>query len=66
MARLKIIIRRLPPGLTQPEFVEALGDEWKTGGDKVDWAVYKEGKLSKEYGSGSRDLVLKYALTTGH
>lgn len=47
--RLKIIIRRLPPGLTQAEFEDALGGEWKCGGDKVDWAVYKPGKLSKEY-----------------
>lgn len=57
LARLKIIIRRLPPGLTQSEFDEALGDEWKTSGDKVDWAVYKEGKISKEYESASRFLV---------
>ena len=49
--RLKIIVRRLPPGLTQTEFGEALGDEWKVNGGKVDWAVYKEGKISKEYAS---------------
>ena len=48
MAKLKIIIRRLPPGLTQLEFEEALGDDWKARGDKVNWAVYKEGKVSKE------------------
>ena len=48
--RLKIIIRRLPPGLTQVEFEEAIGDDWKTNGGKVDWAVYEEGKVSKEYG----------------
>ena len=48
-ARLKILIRRLPPGLTQAEFEEALGDDWKIGGDTVDWAVYKLGKISKEY-----------------
>ena len=48
LARLKIIIRRLPPGLTQSEFEEALGDDWKARGDKVDWAVYKEGKVSRE------------------
>ena len=59
LARLKIIIRRLPPGLTQSEFDEALGDEWKTGGDKVDWAVYKEGKVSKEYESAPKCLVFR-------
>ena len=47
--RLKINVRRLPPGLTQAEFEEALGDEWKVNGGKVDWTVYKEGKVSKEY-----------------
>ena len=61
---MKIIIRRLPSGLTQSEFDEALGDEWKTGGDKVNWAVYKEGKVSKEYGSASRDLVFKEGTNT--
>ena len=53
------MIRRLPPGLTQSEFDQALGDEWKTAGDKVDWAVYKEGKVSKEYESASRYLVFR-------
>jgi len=48
VARLKILIRRLPPGLTQTEFEEALGREWKIAGGKVDWAMYKPGKVSKE------------------
>lgn len=46
--RLKLVLRRLPPGLTQPEFEAALGEEWKVGGGKVDWFIYKEGKISKE------------------
>ena len=50
ITRLKIVIRRLPPGLTKAEFEEALGDDWKVNKGKVDWAVYKEGKVSKEYG----------------
>ncbi len=49
--RLKLIVRRLPPGLTQAEFEEALGDDWRVNGGKVDWAVYKEGKVSREYDS---------------
>ncbi|MCJ1359849.1 MAG: hypothetical protein MMC33_009852 [Icmadophila ericetorum] len=49
LPRLKVVIRRLPPGLTQSEFETALGDQWKVGGDRVDWATYKLGKLSKEY-----------------
>ena len=49
-SRLKIVVRRLPPGLTQAEFEDALGDDWRIGKGKVDWAIYKEGKISKEYG----------------
>lgn len=48
-ARLRLIIRRLPPGLTEVEFWLALGGEWKSGLTKVDWAAYKPGKVSKEY-----------------
>jgi len=46
--RLKVVIRRLAPGLTQDEFEVALGHEWKLGGGKVDWRLFKSGKLSKE------------------
>ena len=46
--RLKLIVRRLPPGLTQAEFETALGPEWRIGGGKVDWFQYKPGKISKE------------------
>lgn len=48
MPRLKLVIRRLPPGLTQEEFETSLGDEWRVSSEKVDWAVYKPGKVSKE------------------
>lgn len=47
--RMKIIVRRLPPGLTSIEFESALGEEWKINGGKVDWVNYKQGKVSKEY-----------------
>jgi len=56
-ARLKFVVRRLPPGLTQSEFEEALGDDLKSAGDRVDWAVYKPGKVSKEYAYYSPELV---------
>lgn len=46
--RLKLVVRRLPPGLTQAEFENALGEEWKVGAGKVDWFQYKPGKVSKE------------------
>jgi len=47
--RLKVVIRRLAPGLTQDEFEAALGDEWKLGVGRVDWRLFKSGKVSKEY-----------------
>jgi len=46
--KLKVLIRRLPPGLTEAEFLSILGIDWKTGGGKVDWFLYKSGKDSKE------------------
>jgi len=46
--RLRIIIRRLPPGLTEAEFWNAIGNEWHMGRGKVDWAAFKDGKISKE------------------
>lgn len=46
--KLKVIIRRLAPGLTEAEFVSILGDDWSVGQAKVDWFVYKPGKDSKE------------------
>ena len=56
--RLKMIVRRLPPGLTQEEFDAALGEDWKVNGGKVDWALYKPGKISKE----SVDVVAIYVV----
>jgi regulator of nonsense transcripts 3 len=47
--RLKVVIRRLAPGLTEAEFQNALGEEWKLGAGKVDWFEYHAGKASKEY-----------------
>ncbi|KAJ5297326.1 hypothetical protein PENANT_c005G00819 [Penicillium antarcticum] len=52
--RLKLLIRRLPPGLTQAELEAALGDEWKAGAGKVDWLQYKPGKVSKDPAKPSR------------
>lgn len=45
----KVIIRRLPPGLTLEEFWDYLGDQWKVGGGLVDWFDFKKGKISQEY-----------------
>ncbi|KAJ5194536.1 uncharacterized protein N7498_007974 [Penicillium cinerascens] len=52
--RLKLLIRRLPPGLTQSELEGALGQDWKVGGGKVDWLQYKPGKVSKDPAKPSR------------
>ncbi|KAJ5488558.1 hypothetical protein N7539_003448 [Penicillium diatomitis] len=52
--RLKLLIRRLPPGLTQNELEVALGEEWKVGAGKVDWLQYKPGKVSKDPAKPSR------------
>lgn len=46
--KLRLIIRRLPPGLTQSEFWTALGEAWKVGGGKVEWAAFQDGKISRE------------------
>ncbi|KAH0536398.1 hypothetical protein FGG08_006723 [Glutinoglossum americanum] len=46
--RLKVVIRKLPPGLTQVELEAALGEDWKLGGGRVDWMIYKPGKVSKD------------------
>ncbi|EEH05120.1 conserved hypothetical protein [Histoplasma capsulatum G186AR] len=52
--QLKVLIRRLPPGLTAQEFVAVLGDEWKVGNGKVDWFRFKEGKVFKDPAKPSR------------
>ena len=61
LSRLRLIVRRLPPGLTEAEFWAAIGEDWAVGQGKVDWAAYKDGKVSKECVS----LIIKqmYALT---
>lgn len=46
-ARLKLEIRRLPPGLTQEEFQNVLGEEWKVEGGRVDWIEYRGGKIKR-------------------
>lgn len=51
--RLKVVIRRLAPSLTNSEFTILLGDDWAVGGGKVDWMVYKPGKESTEYAQSS-------------
>ena len=52
-AKLRLIVRRLPPGLTESEFWTTLGEEWQVGKGKVDWAAWKDGKVSKEYANAN-------------
>lgn len=49
--KLKLEVRRLPPGLTLTEFEETLGEEWRLGSGKVDWREYRQGK-TRTPGSG--------------
>jgi regulator of nonsense transcripts 3 len=58
--RLKIVIRRLAPSLTETEFIKLLGDDWKLGQGKVDWFSYKPGKDSKEYVTPIYDCLVRY------
>ncbi|KAF2447441.1 hypothetical protein P171DRAFT_354115 [Karstenula rhodostoma CBS 690.94] len=52
--RLKLICRRLPPGLTRTEFETFLGEEWKVGAGRVDWLNYRKGKVSKDLAKPSK------------
>ncbi len=58
--RLKLVCRRLPPGLTKGEFEGVLGEQWRVGAGKVDWLSYKKGSVSTEY---ARPLCIALPLT---
>ncbi|KAF2401485.1 hypothetical protein EJ06DRAFT_521268 [Trichodelitschia bisporula] len=61
--RLKLLLRRLPPGLTQAELEGILGEEWKVGEGKVDWFEFKPGKVSKDLAKPSRPTRAYFHLT---
>ncbi|KAK5662873.1 hypothetical protein OQA88_6284 [Cercophora sp. LCS_1] len=44
----KVVVRRLPPSMTEDEFVAILGDEWRVGNGKVGWVSYFPGKVSQQ------------------
>ncbi|OTB01021.1 hypothetical protein M426DRAFT_323804 [Hypoxylon sp. CI-4A] len=50
----KVIVRRLPPGLTETEFWAVLGDEWKAGAGKADYVRFEKGKISLDPSNPSR------------
>ncbi|ETS85362.1 hypothetical protein PFICI_03387 [Pestalotiopsis fici W106-1] len=43
----KLMIRHLPPLITEEEVQAILGEEWMIGNGKVDWAQFHAGKVSK-------------------
>ncbi|KAA8565956.1 hypothetical protein MFRU_022g00590 [Monilinia fructicola] len=53
-SKMKLIVRRLAPGLTEAEFFSVIGEDWKVGQGKVDWFQYKAGKDSKDPSKPSR------------
>ncbi|MCJ1400742.1 hypothetical protein MMC11_003950 [Xylographa trunciseda] len=63
LPRMKIVIRRLPPGLTDQEFYESLGEQWRLGGERVDWASFKPGKISRDPAKPSRPARVYLHLT---
>ncbi|KAG6056472.1 hypothetical protein E4U17_002171 [Claviceps sp. LM77 group G4] len=50
----KLVIRRLPPGMTEQELVTILGPDWEVNGGKVDWSSYVPGKISTDPSKPSR------------
>ncbi|KAI9716660.1 MAG: hypothetical protein M1812_005198 [Candelaria pacifica] len=55
--KLKVTIRRLPPGLTKTEFEAALGEEWMPGKGRVDYFGYTVGKVSERKGRPSAAVL---------
>ncbi|OAA41369.1 Regulator of nonsense-mediated decay, UPF3 [Metarhizium rileyi] len=50
----KLVIRRLPPGMTKEECVSILGPAWEVSKGKVDWFSYIPGKISTDPSKPSR------------
>ncbi|KXH65511.1 smg-4/UPF3 family protein [Colletotrichum salicis] len=50
----KVIVRRLPPGMTEQELWNNLGDEWKAGNGLVSWHNFESGKISHDPAKPSR------------
>ncbi|KAI0424968.1 Smg-4/UPF3 family-domain-containing protein [Xylaria sp. FL1042] len=50
----KVVIRRLPPGMTADECWAILGEEWQVGKGKASWARYDDGEISNDPSDLSR------------
>jgi regulator of nonsense transcripts 3 len=61
--RLKIVIRRLPPGLTEAEFISSLGTDWAVSNGQIDWFEFHPGKVSKDLRKPSRAATAHMRLT---
>ncbi|KFA78429.1 hypothetical protein S40288_06411 [Stachybotrys chartarum IBT 40288] len=59
----KMVVRRLPPAMTESEFITILGPEWESGKGKVDWFNYVSGKVSKDPSKPSRPARAYFHLT---
>ncbi|KAI3399239.1 hypothetical protein diail_7401 [Diaporthe ilicicola] len=55
---IKAKVRRLPPGLTEQEFLTIIGDSWKPGNGKVGWFSFHPGHTPK---SASKDSTPAFA-----
>ncbi|KAF7560425.1 hypothetical protein G7046_g3712 [Stylonectria norvegica] len=50
----KLVVRRLPPGMTKSEFTSIIGPDWALEKGKVDWFSYAPGKVSNDLSKPSR------------
>ncbi|KAJ6782190.1 hypothetical protein PWT90_03695 [Aphanocladium album] len=50
----KLVLRRLPPGMTEVECLNILGETWALGKGKVDWFSFIPGKISTDPSKPSR------------
>lgn len=44
----KLVVRRIPPSMTEAEFNTILGEPWQVGQGKVNWFSYAKGKIPSE------------------
>lgn len=60
----KLFVRQLPPLITEQEVQAVLGEEWKIGNGKVDWAQFHPGKVSKRCVQTQNPLKLSLEFPT--
>ncbi|CEJ91580.1 hypothetical protein VHEMI07282 [[Torrubiella] hemipterigena] len=50
----KVVVRRIPPSMTEAEFNTILGEPWQVGQGKVDWFSYAKGKIPSDTAKNAR------------